>query len=186
LDSNAIVGNIPDFLQQIDISSLDLGDLIGAAIGSIALIVSAFTFYISHTQASQSEQIKTSREIWGAILDTYRNYELSEVRIKSEEEMIRESYSGAELEKRLENDREYHSRNRLEASKPVLSQIEYFSYFVINGEIKDKMVLGYYKPQLRSLIEGLLTDFQSEQEKRFLFDSFPFTVRLLKKWNIIN
>jgi hypothetical protein len=53
--------------QIIDISSVSLGDLVGA----IALVVSAITFYISHTQSSQQDQIRSSREIWIRIFEFY-------------------------------------------------------------------------------------------------------------------
>jgi hypothetical protein len=49
---NAIVGNIPNFPQQIDTSSLDLGDIIGAIIGSIVLVVAAITFFNNATSVA--------------------------------------------------------------------------------------------------------------------------------------
>lgn len=51
-------------LPQVDLT-FGIGDIVG----SIALIASAFTFYISYTQASQSEQIRTVREIWLGIIE---------------------------------------------------------------------------------------------------------------------
>jgi hypothetical protein len=40
---------------------------IGDIVGSIALVVSIFVFYISRTRASQSEQIKTCKDLWASI-----------------------------------------------------------------------------------------------------------------------
>jgi hypothetical protein len=171
LDSNAIVGNIPDFLQQIDISSLDLGDLIGAVIASIALIVSAYTFYISHTQASQSEQIKTSRDIWAIIAEKYNKY--------NEERM---EYNKKQGNPEDESEVSEILIKRRQRYRDLLAEIDYFAYLILSGEIKDKVVLPYYEGLLGDMVSKMRT-ISSTDDRRFSSRS-PNLDKLSKK-NII-
>jgi hypothetical protein len=37
----------------------------------------------------------------------------------------------------------------------VVAEIDYFAYLILSGEIKDKVVLGYYKTPLSQHIESI-------------------------------
>jgi hypothetical protein len=170
LDSNAIVGHMPNLLQQIDISSLDLGDILGTIIGSIALIVTAVTFYISHTQASQSEQLKIFKDIWAEITKRQRTY--------SEKKM---EY----LQKKSEKPDEAKPRDEIQALSDSLGatlslarEIDYLAYYIVRGEIKDKFILDFYRPDLTHLIK-----FLSIGDVKF-GENFPNIRKLIIKWRI--
>jgi len=116
LNPNVIVDNIPSFLQQTDTSSIGLGDILGVIIGSIALIVSAVTFYISHTQESQNEQIKTTRDIWERIRE--KNHKYLEEKMK---------YLETKSNKPEDN------ILALGAALSLLNEIDYLAYFIMRG-----------------------------------------------------
>ena len=118
-------------LPQVDFT-FGIGDIVG----SIALLVSVFTFYISHTQASQSEQIKASREIW------------SDIARKFDEVLEKIKHIKNQGEQNLEVQR---------IIGPVFNEIDYFAYLILKDEIKDKVVLDYYKEKLRRRIGWILS-----------------------------
>jgi hypothetical protein len=161
LHSTAIVANTPDFLRQIDTSSLDLGDILGVVIGSAALVITDITFYISHTQASQSEQIKTSKDIWASINEKFYRVD-NELKTKG---VVSEGVFMGVL-------------------YPAVKELDYFAYLVLRDEIKDKVVVDYYKESFIECTEGAL-DIASEigpTVKRSLKDSNPNIGELAKRW----
>jgi hypothetical protein len=158
-------------IPQIDIT-FGIGDIVG----SIALIVSAFTFYISHSQASQSEQIRTSRDLW--------------IGIKGRVNEMRVRYDNAH--KKLDN---------LENANPddvedCISEIEYFAYLILKGEITDDKVLDYYKNKITSGIAITFAAYALYMAKKYddepidpkhyqfqLFDTYPYIVQFIEKWS---
>lgn len=151
-------------LPQVDLT-FGIGDIVG----SIALLVSAFTFYISYTRASQSEQIRTTRDIWAGIIEKVDKFVKERERIKElreieEQEHLAHQQKYDEFEKAGEGTKEFKGPplpppflfEFLRAALPVIMEIDYFAYLILNDEIKDKVVLGYYKEQLTILIGGML------------------------------
>jgi hypothetical protein len=137
-----IVENMFKQLPQVDFT-FSIGDIVG----SIALLVSAFTFYISYTQASQSEQIKTSRDLWAGIKDRVRKF--------------REDLANANWQtKNLENVNPDDVRD-------CISEIEYFAYLITKGEINDKMVLGYYKNLIADSLKITFSAYSSYMDKKY-------------------
>jgi hypothetical protein len=137
------------------IPQIDFTFSIGDIVGSIALLVSAFTFYISYSQASQSEQIRTSRDLWAGIKD----------RVKK----IREKLDNAEW--RAEN---------LENANPddvrdCISEIEYFAYLISKGEIK--VTFSAYSLYMDKKYGHEVYTFS-------LFESHPYIVQLIEEWSI--
>lgn len=116
-----------ELLPPVDLS-FGIRDIVGA----IALLVSAFTFYIAHTQASQSEQIKISRELCGNIKPLFDRIEHTKVPKRSDDEKQHNEVSV----------------NLLEDIFRCLTEIDYFAYLIIRGEIKDNVVLDYYRKQI--------------------------------------
>ena len=148
-------------LPQVDLT-FGIGDIVG----SIALLVSAFTFYISFTQASQSEQIKTSRDIWAGIRDRVNKVEKS---VASQKPDYREIMD-------------------------CLSEIEYFAYLILEKEIKDKIVLDYYKAMISKDLPYIFFAYfsycqntkgeETSHPEYNLFDHFQHIVILIEKWDI--
>src|SRR5215207_2695591 len=143
---------------------LDLGVLIGAG----ALVVSAITFYISYTRESQSEQIKTSRDMWA--------------RIDVKFDKIRETAKTKGWDQ---------SENAIKAVDvpadivwPVVSEIDYFAYLILRGEIKDKVVLGYYKTPLSQYIISILKYYTYADERHFLYEDYRNFDKLITEWKI--
>lgn len=165
----AIVENMYKQLPQIDFT-FGIGDIVG----SIALLVSAFTFYISHTQASQSEQIKTSREIWARIYEMHEECGKKLLTVPSNAYLRQQG-----------------------VLHPLLLEMDYFAYLILSKEIKDKMVLGYYRRELTMYINidvgrylsiiQLETGADRESKKRAvrtLSSNFPHLTKLISAWEI--
>ena len=134
--------------------TLDLGDLLGATIGSIALVVTAITFKISYTEASQSEQIKTSRDLWAGIFEKMRKI----IKIKDDEKV---------------------QSVVLEQLWPLFWEIDYFAHLILRGEIKDKTVLDYYTYTISALAS--LTD---PADWKHVHSTFSNLIGLIEKWDI--
>ena len=154
------------WLPQVDLT-FSLGDFAGA----VALVVTGVTFYISHTHASQSEQIKTSRELW---------------------ERIRTLGDMANQEKE-------ESKRNVTIFR-CFFEMNYFAYLILREEIKDQVVLDYYSEQIEEYIVSLIRRYtasiweskKSDEEKRMydeeakfsIFRSFPHIGKLIEKWKV--
>jgi hypothetical protein len=157
-----VVENVTNPLHQIVSEHLPQVDFtfgVGDIVGSIALLVSAFTFYIAHTQASQSEQIKTCKDLWASINEKLdQAYDLKE--------------KGADSK---------------EVDTPLtlaVDELDYFAYLVLRGEIKDKVVLDYYKNKFITYIEKYVLDIVSQLDPKNSFKySAPSIGILGKKWD---
>jgi hypothetical protein len=169
--SNPLHQMIAEHLPQVN-PTFSLGDFAGA----IALIVSAITFYISHTQTSQSEQIKTSRDLMASINDKYE-------KVRSRGDKV-EAYRliGAEIFKKAM--REPGLAEVLDTLRSVLTEIDYFAYLILKREIKDKVVLDYYKIELTRVIKylvGMYQPFYQEFRQVNLYNSLQ---KLIYEWEI--
>jgi hypothetical protein len=149
------------------IPQIDFTFGIGDIVGSIALLVSAFTFYISYSQASQSEQIKMSRDLWAGIKEKGEKIDTEELRRLSE---IEDKFA-----RRIEVDK---------VLNPMLDEMNYFAYLILSGEIKDRVVLGYYKSLLTTSIEAVQRSFLPTEGLEVWREWYPHLVRLIKEWKI--
>jgi hypothetical protein len=151
-------------LPQIDFT-FGIGDIVG----SIALLVSAFTFYISYTQSSQSEQIKISRDIWARI----------------------DGYFIEEVKKFRDIPHTMPDKYKMYL---LLSEIDYFAYLILRGEIKDRVAQEYYKKRLVPILPGACIGFLYDGKARPFGEwmvtealegyDFHSRVELVEKWNI--
>jgi hypothetical protein len=144
---------------------VDLTFGIGDIVGSIALLISAFTFYISHTQASQSEQIKTGRDLWASINEKF----------KPIQEIILS---------RKDDDESTYIDVPATLIYPLVEDIDYFAYLILSGEIKDKVALGFYKEPLSIFIEKILLLYTSPEVQSYMIRDFKYFDRLITKWGI--
>jgi hypothetical protein len=151
---------------------LDLTFGIGDIVGSIALLASAFTFYISYSQAakrdieaSQSEQIKTSRELWAGIIAKYEQFKEDKFEAELNEDIARAQSDpdiGVEL-----------ARTKIRRKvNPMFAEIDYFGYLISRGEINDKVVLGYYRDQLIDILEYCMNRYVD-----FMMKTYPVKPR---------
>jgi hypothetical protein len=120
------------YLSESMVMQFSLGEVTGI----IALVVSGFAIYISHFYTSRREQIKTSRYMWERI----------NVRL----DKIQEIANTKEWNKLGQKDIE------LKDLWPVVREIDYFAYLIVVDEIKDKVVLNYYKTPLSQYINSIL------------------------------
>jgi hypothetical protein len=133
-------------------------------LGTIALVVSAFTFYISHTRASKNEQMKMSRCMWECI-----NVKFDKIR---------------EIAETKGWDKSGHIDIPLKIVWPVVDEIDYFAYLILSGEIKDKVVLGYYKTRLSQYIESILKYYTPADNRYQLYEDYEHFDKLITKWEI--
>jgi hypothetical protein len=140
-------------LPQIDLT-FGIGDIVG----SVALLVSAFTFYISYTQSSQSEQIKTSRNIWAVINVEWDK--IKSIKRNKPHDVVPE-----------------------DSVRPLFTEIDYFAYLITKKEINDYVVLGYYLRQLTLLI-GYLYNMRCDNELKISWYEFPNLFELAKRIGI--
>jgi hypothetical protein len=171
-------------LPQVDFT-FGIGDIVG----SIALLVSAFTFYISYTQASQSEQIKTSKDIWAGIIVKYNEFREDEFRQLLNDVKLKEEFEDPTI-------REVASKRKVwQKVWPVFAEIDYFAYLILSGEIKDKVVLKYYHDQIIDIIKTCINRYtsiikktypegQEGSSKNHIFMTYPHIVKLLEKWDV--
>ena len=155
-------------LPQIDFT-FGIGDIVG----SIALLVSAFTFYISYTQASQSEQIKTSRDIWASIDEKF--------------EKVRKTLKEIDEKLEKESDSTVTPEELWEMFKPLLVEIDYFAYLILTGEIKDKVVLNYYRRKLNLILIktiGIYFPLTKKEIRDDIAVDYRFIYSLLQKWDL--
>jgi hypothetical protein len=187
---------------------LDLTFGIGDIVGSIALLASAFTFYISYSQAakrdieaSQSEQIKTSRELWAGIIAKYEQFKEDKFEAELNEDIVgakSDPDMGVEL-----------ARTKIRRKvRPMFAEIDYFGYLISRGEINDKVVLGYYHDPLVDTLEYCMIRYVGfmmktypvksrfeepserderdrfiEQQRFNVFSAHPYIVELLEFWD---
>lgn len=150
--------------RSIILPILDFLGSLGLFVGAIALIVSVVTFYISHTRTSRSEQIKTSRYLWE--------------RIDVKFDKIREN---AEIKGW---DKSGHIDTPLKIVWPVADEIDYFAYLILHREIKDKVVLDYYKTRLSDYIVSILK-YNTPPDNRYqLYEDYRYFDKLITKWEI--
>jgi hypothetical protein len=136
----------------MQLPKVDLAFGLGDFAGTIAFVVSVFTFYISHTRASKSEQIKTSRYMWE--------------RINVKFDKIREIAETKRWDKSGQID------IPLKIIWPVVDEIDYFAYLILRGEIKNKFVLGYYKTRLSQYIESILKYYTPADNRYQLYEDY--------------
>ena len=94
--------------MTIGIFGLSIIDFTTIMISIIALLVTAFTFYISHTRSKKSEQVRNSREIWD--------------RIESQEEIF-ETVSTADLGSNADN-----RARMIKTLNSLQNELNYFVY----------------------------------------------------------
>jgi hypothetical protein len=151
---------LSQYLPPVDLT-FGIGDIVGA----VALLVSAFTFYIAHTQGSQSEQMKISREILAGIAE--KNRPIEEIIKKQNVTKDHPQYDVP-----------------LDLISPLIFDIDYFAYLILSGEIKDKVVLGYYKDMLSRIIEHLLIFVISDEQKIDLYRNYPNFNEIRIRWKL--
>jgi hypothetical protein len=127
----------------------------------IALVLSYHNFYVTHTRTSQSEQIKTSRDVW--------------VRINEKYDPI--------IEIMRSEDKSRFTDDRWKMLRPLAWDIDYFAFLIITGEIKDKTLVSYYRLVLSGYIEAIMRDYATGFQYDLL-DQFPNFNELVKIWNI--
>jgi hypothetical protein len=120
----------------------------------------------SVTQASQGEQIKTSRDLWECINEKY-------------DPIIEIGRS-----KGWPKDKSGLIDVPLAMLRSLFCEIDYFAYLVLVDVIMDEKVLGYYKHHLSSYIEVIMKHYASADYRHDLRDQYPDFNRLIKKWNI--
>jgi hypothetical protein len=157
--SNPLHQILSEYLPQVNLT-FSLGDLAGA----IALIVSAVTFYVSHTRASQREQMNISRDIWTGINES----------IKPINEFIK-------TQKKDESGR-YKIPSQL--AWPYVRELDYFAYLILSREIKDRIVLGYYREHLSGYIDSFLSYYVDPDYLGSLYKQFKYFDRLIDEWRL--
>jgi hypothetical protein len=155
----------PNPLHQIFAEHLDFTFSLGDIAAAIALVVAAITFYISHTQASRHEQIKTSMYMWERINVKY--------------DMIRAESKGWE---------EYRKSGHMGVPTDMLwsliREIDYFAHLILSGVVKDEVVQPYYKKYLSLYIRAVLRYYTPPDQRYQVYEEYSYFDELIKKWNI--
>ena len=55
---------------------------------------------------------------------------------------------------------------------PFLAEIDYVAYLIVRGEIKDKVVVGYYRNQITGIIEYLLRKYGPTYQRLTMNNSY--------------
>ena len=66
----------------------------------------------------------------------------------------------------------------------VVAEIDYFAYLILIGEIKDEVVLGYYRPRLSEYIEVIIRHYTPADNRWNLSEEYRDFDRLIRRWNI--
>lgn len=66
----------------------------------------------------------------------------------------------------------------------MVAEIDYFAYLILSGEIKDKVVLGYYKTPLSQHIESILNYNTFADQRHFLYEDYRYFERPITEWEI--
>jgi hypothetical protein len=143
------------------VPQVDLGDVAAA----MALIVAVYTFYISHSHTPRSEQIKTSRDLWEHINEKY-----DPIREKGSKDWPKDESGNIDVPWPL--------------FTSLFREIDYLAYLVLEKEIKDEVVINYYKHYLSDYIETILTDYASPNIRHDLYENYYYFERLVRKWGI--
>lgn len=65
---------------------------------------------------------------------------------------------------------------------PVVREIDYFAYLILVSEIKDKVVLDYYKTPLSQYIENILKYYTPADNRYQLYEDYEYFDKLITKW----
>jgi hypothetical protein len=135
-------------------------DIVALGVSITALGVSIVTFYIGHTRAKKSEEIRMSREIWD--------------RIDAQEKII-EKWTVAD--RNTEN-----NMKMINAMDSLTNEIDYFVYLVENGEINDSVVREYYRKRLLPIfMTAKFIDKQNPESKDY--SGTQKILELIKKYH---
>lgn len=67
---------------------------------------------------------------------------------------------------------------------PVVREIDYFAYLIVVDEIKDKVVLNYYKTPLSQYINSILKYYTPPEQREYLYRDYEYFDKLITKWEI--
>lgn len=67
---------------------------------------------------------------------------------------------------------------------PVVREIDYFAYLIVVDEIKDKVVLNYYKTPLSQYINSILKYYTPLEQREYLYRDYEYFDKLITKWEI--
>jgi hypothetical protein len=67
---------------------------------------------------------------------------------------------------------------------PVVREIDYFAYLIVVDEIKDKVVLNYYKTPLSQYINSILKYYTPPEQREYLYRDYEYFNKLITKWEI--
>jgi hypothetical protein len=135
------------------------------SLGVAAFLFSYYNFRVSRARTAKSEQIKTSRDLWEHINEKY-----DPIREKATKGWPKDG-SGI-----------------IDVPWPLLSSLfretDYFAYLVLEDEIKDEVVIRYYKHYLSDYIETILKHYASPDKRHDLYDNYIYFERLVRRWKI--
>jgi hypothetical protein len=135
------------------------------SLGVIALVLSTHNFYVNRTRTSRSEQIRISRDLWEHINEKY-----DPIREKGTKGWPKDESGNIDVPWPL--------------FTSLFREIDYFAYLVLENEIKDEVVISYYKHYLSDYIETILTDYASPNIRHDLYENYYYFERLVRKWGI--
>lgn len=155
---------VPNPLHQIFAEHLDFTFSLGDIAAAIALVVAAVTFYISYTQSSRHEQIKTSMYMWERINVKYDK--IKEIAHTKK----RNKWGGKDVP--------------TDMVWSLFREIDYFAHLILSGVIKDEVVQPYYKIYLSLYIEATLRYYWPPDQRYQVYEEYAYFDELVKKWNI--
>jgi hypothetical protein len=163
----AFVAIVESMVMQLP--HVDLTFILGVTtvtIALIALIVSVVTFYISHTRASRSEQIKMSWDLWERINEKY--------------DRIREGVGTKEWPK----DKSGYVAVPTHMVWSLIRKIDFLAYLILVEYIKDEEVLRYYKTYLSQYIEAILKYYTPPDRRYQVYEEYVYFNELITEWKI--
>ncbi|MGI8834509.1 MAG: hypothetical protein ACR2IS_17965 [Nitrososphaeraceae archaeon] len=63
----------------------------------------------------------------------------------------------------------------------MVREIDYFAYLILSGEIKDKIVLDYYKTPFSQYIDSILKYYTPPNQRHFLYKDYEYFDKLITK-----